>query len=525
MSKSPENTVKRYGINAVSSVLTQILRLTVLVWVNQYLLRRIEPEEYSLFPLVVSLVIFADLFKNIFTGGVARYIVEADSRGDDKGVTRIVSSMFPVLVVVAVFLAVIGGAAVWRIDSLITVDPAYLRDARLMLLLLVFSLCLGVLATPFSVGLYARQRFVALNVVELGCEALRIAILLSLLLGVSTRVIWLVVASTSSVLVSLAIQVIVTRRILPAIKFRRELASLKTARTLLGFGAWTSVQGLTELVSRTVPLLILNHFATALDVAAFHLGRLPDIQLRSMIGAATRPAQPALISIYARDGADSLHDLYFRGGRYHLWIALVVAAPLLVFGKEIIGLYVGSEYAAAASVIFAFLAVYPFLWASAMFFQVAHAVGRIGAYYICDIVVQVVSVGAMFYAVAIRGLGAPGAAIAINSATAALHVLLIWPMGLRLVRGRWGRFFRQTVFPGVFPFVAALGACHVFGANVRMDSWFMVGLGCAVSLCVYLAILYAFCLDTFDRSLVARLARRSGKVLSQAIKSVPYRQV
>ena len=32
MSKSPENSVKRYGVNAVSSVLTQLLRLTVLVW-------------------------------------------------------------------------------------------------------------------------------------------------------------------------------------------------------------------------------------------------------------------------------------------------------------------------------------------------------------------------------------------------------------------------------------------------------------------------------------------------------------
>jgi O-antigen/teichoic acid export membrane protein len=249
-------------------------------------------------------------------------------------------------------------------------------------------------------------------------------------------------------------------------------------------------------------------------VAAFHLGRLPDIQLRSMISAASRPAQPALISMYAKKGEDSFHDLYYRGGRYHLWIALIVVAPLLVFGKEIIELYVGNEYAMAATVIFAFLAVYPFLWASAMFFQVAHAIGKIGAYYICDIAVQVVSVGAMFYAVAVCDLGAPGAAVAMNVATAALHIILIWPMGLRLVRGRWLRFFRQTILPGMFPFAVAFGTCSLFGAFLEMDSWIKIGLASAVSMALYGAVLLLFCLDSLDRSLLSRLVDKVRKVVT-----------
>ena len=100
-------------INCISSVLRIALQITVLVWVNQYLLKRIQPEEYAIFPLVMSLVVFADLFKNIFVGGIARYIVEADARDDHAGVTRVVSSMFPFLLAAAATLGVC-----WRVGGL-----------------------------------------------------------------------------------------------------------------------------------------------------------------------------------------------------------------------------------------------------------------------------------------------------------------------------------------------------------------------------------------------------------------------
>src|SRR5206468_5399476 len=101
MRATSENNARLYATNAASSVTTRLLQLTVLVWVNQHLLKRIEPEEYSLFPVMISLMYFADIFKNIITGGLGRYIVEADSRGDQSGVTRIVSSIFPVVLAAA----------------------------------------------------------------------------------------------------------------------------------------------------------------------------------------------------------------------------------------------------------------------------------------------------------------------------------------------------------------------------------------------------------------------------------------
>lgn len=508
MSEKSPDSVKTYAVNAASSVATKVLQLTVLVWVNHHLLKRIAPEEYSLFPIVMSLVFFGDIFRNIFTGGLGRYLVEADARGDDEGVSTIVSSMIPVLGGVALILAMIGCVAVWKLDHLIKVPSAYLADARIMLLLLLIPMCLSIITAPYSQGLYVKQRFVLLNLTELGMEVLRIGILLALLFLVSTKVLWLVVASTCSAIVGLGIRIILTRKYVPAIRFRLGQFSLQTARTLMSFGAWTSIQGITELMKNTAPTLLLNRFGSAVDVAAFHLGRLPDTQLRRVIAAASIPAQPALTAIYATKGDQALNDLYYRGGRYYLWITLLLIPPLLVFGKEMVVLYAGHQYLPTAGVIFAFLAIYPFLWASAMFYRVAHAIAKVRAYYICDIVVQGLGFLALYYAVAIKDFGALGAATALAITNGALHLVLIWPMGLKLVNGRLSTFVRNTLIPGLLPCLAALLVCTGLQSKTQINTWTSLGVATTLSGLTYFCVLLTFCLDPVDRTFFNRVKKR-----------------
>lgn len=505
-----ESRVKRFGINALSSVATRLLSITVLVWVNQHLLRRIEPEEYSLFPLVMSLVVFNGLFVSIFVGGVSRHMVEAHHRGDPAGVTRIVSSMLVVLVPVTLVLGLAGGLTAWHIDAFLEVAPEYLGQARLMFLLTVLSLCLTTATAPLAQGLYVRERFVADNLIGLGCETLRIVLLLTLLFGLGTRVMWLVVASTLATLVNQAAQILATRRLLPEARFERRLVCWKTMKDVLSFGAWTSVHGVAQLLSGTAPILLLNRFGSSLDVAVFHAGRLPETQLRNVLQAIEGPAQPALIGLYARDGRSAVNLLYYRGGRYYLWLVLLPIAPLLVFAQPLYRLYAGDEYVAAGLVMCAILASYPFQFASAMYYRVAHAIGRIGAFHSYFLLLQLVSIVAIFYAVAVRGLGAVGAALAIGLVQAVLHLVLIWPLGLRLVDGRWGEFAKQTIVRGMLPFGVALALCLLLARYVVVDTWWTLAAVSGCAALAYAASLVACCLDAFDRSLLERALQRVG---------------
>jgi len=503
MSRSAPDPRKVVLFNGASSLVTILLRISVLVWVNQHLIRRISPEEYGIFPLVSSLVVFGDFFKNIFTGGLGRYIVAEDARGNSEGVTRVVSSMFPFLIGAALLMGLVGWVAIWRMDLLLDLAPSQVGDARLMFGMLIGMLVVGMIAGPFTIGPYVRQRFVLINGVGLAEEALRMAILLSLLLGVSTRVLWLVIAAVAAGLVRTVVLWVLTRRMLPAVALKWRLASLGVARRMMEFGAWTSVQGLTNLMSNTVPFLLLNRFGSAMDVSSFHLGRLPDVQFRRLALAAITPVQPALTCTFATAGEGAMEESYIRGGRYHLWLTLIGIAPFLVFAKPIATLYAGEGYEGVGLVMLATLGCYPAIWASAMFYRVAHAIGRVRNYYVCDVFVQVAALLAMFLAVAWFGLGAAGAAMAMSLTLITMHFVLIWPMGLRLVGGSWSRFVRGTLLPGLAPFGVALGLCHALAWVWDVNDWWLLGGVAGVAVIGYLATVFGLCLDASDRAFVS----------------------
>ncbi len=516
MGGPPRNSASRYVVNAGSSVLTTLIRMTVLVWMNQYLLRRIEPAEYALVPVITSLMVVAELFPLIFLRGLSRFMVEADARNDDRGVAEIASSMFPVLLSVATVLLVGGLFVVVHIDSIITVDPAYRADAQIMLLLLVSVMCLTVAATPFRVGLYVRQRFVEQNLILLGSELLRVGMLLTLLLMVSTKALWVIVASSAGNLVNVLVLIVVTYYVLPGARFRLSLISLATIRRLMSFSLWTFVQSINNLALRAAPALLLNRHSTALDVAAFHVGNLADVQIRKVVVSAAAPMIPALTTIYATEGEGALQRFYYQGGRYYLWATLFLLPPLLVFADPLIELYIGARYADAALVMVLVLGAYPFTWASAMFYQIAYAVGRIKTFNLCILFLAGVALVAMWYFVAVRNMGAIGAALGLGGAYALVHLLIMWPWGLWLVRGRWSRFLRTTVLPGILPFAAAMLACWFYVWTVPIDSWPRFFSGCGLSALVYAAVLFGLALQDGDRALIGRAAAKIRKRLGRS---------
>ena len=80
-------------VNSLSGVAAKVLNLGVLIWLQQYLLRRISAEEYSLYPVLISLIVFLPPATSVLTGGLTRYIVEAYAKGDERRVTQITSTM------------------------------------------------------------------------------------------------------------------------------------------------------------------------------------------------------------------------------------------------------------------------------------------------------------------------------------------------------------------------------------------------------------------------------------------------
>ncbi len=486
-------------INSLSFVGTRLLNLIVLLWLQQYLLKRISTEEYSLYPVLIAAIIFLPIFVTVLTKGLGRYPVEAYARGDDDGVTHIVSTMFPLLALASVVFLALGWTFAWYVDRILTIPPDRVWDARIMMALLFVPVIVWLPLAPFSVGLEMRQRYVIVNAIDVSKQVLRLALLFTLLFGVSTRVMWVVVASVTSEATGTIVTLFVSRHMVKSLRYRPCKIDWPLARKLMSFGGWNVVAQLADAIRTTADPIVLNKLATPLDVTCFSLGAMPLRNLHAMAMQTIGSLQTPLTALHTLDEKERLAGMYLRGCRTALWTILLPAVPLMIYSHELIMIYVGAEYILAAPVMTVLLVSILFEYVNIMMGVVAMARARVGGWATRAMIVQLINLAMTFCFVGGFRWGAIGSASATLLSMALTYPLIMWPLALRNAGLGWARWFGQTVYPGLTPAVCGAVAWFILKFAVHPNSWFTLGACTAFGSLGYLAALFGFCMQADDR--------------------------
>jgi O-antigen/teichoic acid export membrane protein len=222
------------------------------------------------------------------------------------------------------------------------------------------------------------------------------------------------------------------------------------------------------------------------------------------------PVQPAVTAMHATGDHARIGRAYLRGGRYALWVVLLLAVPLCVYSESFVQLYLGGPYEQAALVIVLLIVTYLFDFPTFLLGAVSMAKARVRFFFVAAVVTQVLAVGLMIAGV----LWLPAGAIAVAAATlisrAVMNLAVFWPYGLRLAGVSARQFGSETLVRGMMP--ALIGVC-IWSALLVYDapgSWAELVLYGAVGAAGYLAVLLTRCMETQERGDVnwgvARLA-------------------
>lgn len=496
------------AINAASSLVARLLNVTVLLWMYQYLLTRISPEEFAVYAVLMAVIAFAPLFFSVFTGGVSRYVVEAYALGQPRRVAEIASSILPLLGAASGIFLLAGLVAAAFIEDLVKIAPGMEDTAGLMLSLLVANYALRMATLPYTMGFHVRQRFVELNMLDVLRDLLRIVLLVTLLVGVGPSVLWVVVAGVIAEQAHLAVVLIRSRQLLPEVRFKAKLFRWATGRKLVSFGLWTTLGQLAIMMVTSVGILILNAYGTALDVTVYHLGATAFRQIESAVSLAAFPLLPALTAMHSLADRARLARTTLRGGRYGLWVSLLVACPAAVYSREFVQLYLGDGFADAAIVLALFMAIFLFLGPTTLLPMLAMAMARVRAYHLPFFVFSALGLLFTLYLVAGRGLGALGVVLSVLIVTGLSELVYFWPLQIRLTGVRWRDFVTTVLFRGLLPAAAGSVVWALLGQLYPPETWFSLVLVISAGAVVYVATLVLFCLDENDQNTAARIANK-----------------
>lgn len=511
-------TAKRLLLrNSASGLIERFLNLFVQIWLYQHLIKRISPEEYSLYPVVTALLVFIPPLTMLLTAGLSRYTVEADTRGDDRRVTEITSTTFPVLLAAGTGLVLVAVIATKYLSSILHIAPENLSEGRLMVLLLFGDLALRLALTPFGVGLYVRQKFVALNTLTMLSTLTRLALLFVLLLGAGPRVLWVVVAGVVPDVIIVLITTALSIRAMPALKFRFDCIRWELLSTLMTFGFWTMISSVGGIIRKSSDLLILNRFATAIDVDTFHLASLTDNQIDAALDRMLQPMGPHMIAVHTTGGSAALQSPYIRGGRYTLWAALFVAVPLIAFRQQLWSHYLGSKLEVYADVPLVMVLLLARYWIECPIYYLgfaAYAMNRVRTLSIMVIATSLSNVAITVYFVRFLHMGAVGSALGTLISVLIWHPLILWRYGLKLLGLKFGPWFKAAVWRGVLPGIAALSFGLGWHHWMQPETIPELLLATGIVASVYVLSILLFCLDEDEyaqlKQLFAKLSFTKG---------------
>lgn len=448
-------------LNSASSVAMLLLNLTVLLWATQYLLKRVDPEEYAILPVVMSLILLEPLIAVFLTAGLGRFTTEAYAKGDLKRITEITTTMMPVVGAAAVGVLGIGALVTWKIDVILNVPERLVPTAQRMFGLLIGSAAVQLALSPLAVGFQVLQRFVLRNALQLAASILRLALLLFFLIELGPRVEWVVVSQVSATVLVTVISCAISVRLLPPLRPARGALNWTSMKSVIAFNSWIFLAKVAQTIREGADPIILNKLASSIDVASFHVGSLPERYIRRFVLAALGPLGPVLTTLHATDRKEQLAAAYLRGGRLLTWGVALLVVPVIAYRYEMLNLYLGDvfeKYAGGVDVVLYLMLILIIRYPGIMLSKVANATANVKNYTCATLVVQSMNLFVTLMLVGGFELGARGSALGTLLTGAVAFPLVYWPMGNRMVGVTWGRFLSETLIPGLIPSVIAYAA-------------------------------------------------------------------
>ncbi|MFW5879273.1 MAG: lipopolysaccharide biosynthesis protein [bacterium] len=492
-------------INSLSGVAAKVINLLLLLWLQQYLIRRIPTEEYSLYPVFVSISMFMLTAKAVFTGGIARYLIAARANNDNQRITEIASTTFVLNSSIALFIFIIGLPVAFSIENFLKIDPEYYRDARIIMALVLTSFCLKLAFATFESGLIVEQRFVTINIINVSMTVLRLLLLFIFVVGVSPRVLWVVIATEAANMTSLLLFGIMSKKHIPALRIKLNKIRKKTVKAILSFGVWSFVGQLANRIRTAADPIILNQMAGSFTVTIYYIGSLIPRNIYQIVQHATQAILPSLTAMYETGQGDKLSRTYIRYGRVLTWILLFVGLPFMVLHREIMSLYAGSEYAKAGTVLLILLIAEAIEQSYSGVVKLAIASAKMKTLSILSLITQAFNLTLTLVLVGFFKYGAVGAAASTLITRIALEYWVFSIYGAKLAGVTYLRWFKGAFLRGIIPFIVGIPVMMLLKRVWIPENWLHIFLQACIGIIVYLIVMIGFSAGRADRKDMKRL--------------------
>jgi O-antigen/teichoic acid export membrane protein len=486
--------------NTLVNGLANVSGALVTLALTPFLLHRLGTAQYGVWLLALTLtfsngyVALADLG---LPEAAVRFIAKARAQRDVETISEIASTVTVVFALIGVVVGIVVAGFAASIVSLFGVSSHLASSARLVFLLMALVVVIDLPAAGLLAVIEGAQHYPWLRSIDTGARLAWAAIVV-VSVSAGHGVVALAVAFVAVTAAEGVVAFIAAHRVEPGLCIHPRLATRKTLRQTFSYGSLLTVLRALSVLYAQMDRAIIGVALGVVAVARYEIAfRIETVATLALV-VASSAVLPAAAYNESRGDTEKQRELYVRGSKYAVALALPITLSAMIHAKYIIIGWVGHRYAGMAGAARLFLA-FPLFWCiHQVGISMLVGLGRLRRVVVLQLIATIVNL--ILSIVLVQTLGISGVIIG----TLVGYGLVWWPY-TRLLLDTFEitlvSWLSRVILPNV-PGVLAQGAVAVLTLRLVSDHhhlWQVLAV-CAASAAVNLGVFVLVGLNRTERS-------------------------
>ncbi|MEH7884035.1 oligosaccharide flippase family protein [Bacillus sp. JJ1609] len=491
--------INQLKAGALLSYVVLLTNSVISILYTPIMLNLLGQSEYGLYSLANSATGYIGVLNFGLGNAVIRYTAKYKALNDEESCSKIYGMFFIMYAVLGVIAILAGSILTFNSGSIFTnsLSGYELNKLKILMLIVTLNLSLGIGLGLFSVIVLAHEKFIFQKlIVILGSIISPLIMLPLLLMGYGT--IAMVILTTIINLVTILFNALYCFRILKIkIKFKKIEGPL--LKEVIVFSSYIFVNLIISKLYDTTDQVILGIYSGTVAISIYAIGTMFTGYFSGFASAISNVFLSKVTRMTTKEASvEELSNLFIRVGRVQYIILSLALTGFIIFGKEFINLWIGTEY--EHSYFIALIILVP------MIVTLIQGMGGVilqakNMQRFKTFINATVAVGNVFLSILfVQWWGALGAAIGTAIAFFIGNILIINIYYWKVIQIDIPRFWKNIILMS-FPFAISL----LFGLTVNefvlANSWLLFFIKIALFTLGFLLLMWSTAMNRYEKNL------------------------
>ncbi|MBR2923705.1 MAG: oligosaccharide flippase family protein [Clostridia bacterium] len=342
--KTATNRSLQRKSGAILSYIHLFLNAVISLIYVPILLRTLGNSEYGVYQLIASIVSYLSVLKSTLSATTMRFYTISLAEKDAIKSNQVLFTSKRIYQVITGLMLVLGAVLFGLITPFYrsSMNTVELLHAQQVFVVLLIQLCFEVNGCLYIAIIHSHERFVFVKLLNI-LTAILNPIALLLLITKYPYALTVAIVNLSMTILLYVLEKGYSQKTL-GIKIQKSPFEREMLSQMVAFSGGLILAVIADQLFWKVDQIILTKFHGAAVVAVYSVAATIYMNFITLSSAVNNVFMPKITELVVRDDNNEINQLFLRIARYQYLLLFLILSGFILFGKEFVTVWVGSEY-------------------------------------------------------------------------------------------------------------------------------------------------------------------------------------